>query len=244
MLGPVHSVDPPTTSPPGGASQTSLVDPRPQGLPRPEGDGTVGWRIAVVAVLAGLMLIVGFLLLRGQATGPSERDWDAPLSEQSVGPEAPTAPNVDVAPSQPAEPPPEAPAEPDSNVAPQSLAEMVPTTVVGYALTGTKEDTNAAYSEIEAVYAYYQGPNDEALVHRLALFPSVTEAFAEAKMFYDGLVAGGATINYEEGDAETYVAFLTAADGLEWVVWHNGNMAATIVGPPAAAANFYNALPY
>lgn len=221
---------PPPPPPPPAAQPPAYGAP---GAPPPPRAGFPTW--GIIAIIAAIVVVgggVAALLLLGGDDEPTE---------------VPAIPSPPVIESPVLESPlPESPAAATTclSAPPSPLISCVPAEVGQFTLVewDNAPQFGSTFNANSAIEVTFNRPDGTAVQHYLFSYNTHTEATIEKDNYVDGFEATGYTVVGETRERGINVTRLSGAS--EVLVWSNGNLMATLVGPFDVTTGFFLELPY
>ena len=233
--------EPPAPQPPPPAAAPPPATPA-YGAPQPPRGGFPTW--GIIAIIAAIVLVGGGVAALVLLGGDDEPEVVAPVETTAIPTPAPTAasPVPVETPASPVITSPETTA--CTSAPPATLINCVPEKVGQYTLTEWDNAPQFAqtFNANNAIEVTFQRGDGSTLSHFLFSYNTHTEATIEKDNYVSGFEATGYTVvgtTRERGINATRLAGPS-----EVLVWSNGNLMGTVVGPFDVTTGFFLELPY
>ena len=232
--------EPPAPPPPPPPAAAPPPATPAYGAPQPPRGGFPTW--GIIAIIVAIVLVGGGVAALVLLGGDDEPEQVAPVETTAIPTPAPTAasPILDT-PESPLTSPATTPC---TSAPPPQLVSCVPDKVGQYTLTEWDNAPQFAgtFNANNAIEVTFQRPDGSTVSHFLFSYNTHTEATIEKDNYVGGFEATGYSVvgtTRERGINATRMAGPS-----EVLVWSNGNLMGTLVGPFDVTTGFFLELPY
>ncbi len=236
MTEPPAPPPPPPGTPPPAAPPPPAYG-APPSAPPPGGFPTWG----IIAIIAAILLVGGGVAALVLLGGDEEPEQVAVQETTTLPTAAPTA-IIETTPASPVISSPET--TPCTSAPPATLVNCVPDKVGQYTLTewDNAPQFAATFNANNAIEVTFQRPDGSTVSHFLFSYNTHTEATIEKDNYVNGFEATGYTVVGQT--RERGINATRLAGPSEVLVWSNGNLMGTLVGPFDVTTGFFLELPY